>query len=84
MSKAQVYLHVGLLDAVPRSSAKRKRIMAFIRSLCEAPELVGDFSDRDETQRERQIKIIGDHAITYWHDSPVNTVMIVDIRHADR
>ena len=44
----------------------------------------GDFTDRDATQRIRQIKIIGDHAITYWHDAPVKTVMVVDIRHADR
>lgn len=44
----------------------------------------GDFTDRDDTHRTRQIKIIGDHAITYWHDAAVNTVMVVDIRNADR
>ena len=32
--------------------------------------------------RERQIKIVGDHAVTYWLDAPVHTVMVVDIRPA--
>lgn len=84
MSQAQVYLHADLLSAMPRSASQRKRIMEFIRQLRDAPETRGDVTDRDETQRIRQIKIIGDHAITYWHDAPVNTVMVVDIRHADR
>lgn len=58
--------------------------MDFVRRLADDPDQSGDFTDRDSTQRRRQIKIIGDHAITYWHDAPVNIVMIVDIRHADR
>ncbi len=58
--------------------------MDFIRSLRDHPDTSGDFTDRDNTQRTRQIKIIGDHAITYWHDAPVNIVMVVDIRYADR
>ena len=58
--------------------------MDFIRGLRDAPDSTGDFTDRDATQRTRQIKIIGDYAITYWHDAPVNSVMVVDIRHADR
>ena len=31
----EVYLHAGLLDAMPRSSTQRRRIMDFIRSLRE-------------------------------------------------
>lgn len=58
--------------------------MDFIRSLRDHPDTLGDFTDRDTTQRTRQIKIIGDHAITYWHDAPVHVVMVVDIRHANR
>jgi len=58
--------------------------MDFIRSLRDDPDATGDFTDRDATQRTRQIKIIGDYAITYWHDTPVNSVMVVDIRPADR
>ncbi|MEQ1749785.1 MAG: hypothetical protein ABL974_10210 [Prosthecobacter sp.] len=58
--------------------------MDFVRNLRDDPDAPGDFTDRDDTQRTRQIKIIGDYAITYWHDSPVKIVMVVDVRHADR
>jgi hypothetical protein len=84
MKKADVYLHMGLLDSVPKTGTQRRRIMDFVRSLREAPETEGDFTDRDASDRNRQIKIIGDYAITYWHDAPVSAVMVVDIRHADR
>ena len=40
--------------------------MSFIRSLAENPNIPGDFTDRDESLRTRQIKIIGHYAITYW------------------
>jgi hypothetical protein len=44
----------------------------------------GDFSDQDASLRPRQIKIIGDHAITYWPDHPAKTVLIIDISLADQ
>lgn len=81
---AEVYLHAELLQSMPRSASQRRRILDFVRALAGDPDLKGDFTDRDDTLRTRQIKIIGDHAITYWHDTAVNTVMIVDIRNADR
>lgn len=58
--------------------------MDFIRSLRERPETPGDFVSKDASQRERQVKIIGDYAITYWVDAPVKAVMVVDVRIADR
>ena len=84
MANHDVYLHRGLPDAVPKTGAHRWRIMDFIKSLRENPDTQGYFTDRDESDRIRQIKVIGDYAITYWHDSAVNTVMVVDIRQADR
>ncbi len=44
----------------------------------------GDFTDKDPSLRERQIKIGGDYAITYWLDAPVRFLMVVDIRPADK
>jgi hypothetical protein len=44
----------------------------------------GRFSDKDASLRTRQVKLIGDYAITYWVDSPVKAVMVVDVRRADR
>ena len=84
MDRYEVYLHIGLLDAVPKSGVQRKLIMDFIGGLRDRPRTQGDYSDKDASLRIRQIKIVGDYAITYWLDDPVKIVMIVDVRPADR
>jgi hypothetical protein len=58
--------------------------MSFIRSLAENPNTPGDFTDRDESLRIRQIKVIGHYAITYWVDHPVTAVMVVGVQPADQ
>jgi hypothetical protein len=83
MPSYDVFVHFGLLDRVPKTGVQRQRIMDFIHSLYEHPYTAGDFTDRDASQRDREVKVIGDYAITYWVDSPVKTVMVVDIRRAD-
>ena len=83
MRPYEVYMHLSLLDSVPKPGVQRRRIMDFIYSLRQHPETRGDFTDKDASLRERQIKIIGDYAITYWFDAPVQAVMVVDIRLAD-
>jgi hypothetical protein len=77
-------MHFSLLDAVPRSGIHRRKIIEFIRSLQEHPETQGDFTEKDVSLRERQIKIVGDYAVTYWLDAPVRIVMVVDVRAADK
>ncbi len=72
------------MEAVPKSGMQRQRIVDFIYSLRERPETRGDFTDKDSLLRERQIKIVGDYAITFWLDAPVRTVMVVDVRLADQ
>lgn len=79
-----VFLHADLLGQMPKTGEPRRRIMSFILSLHEAPFTAGDFTDRDATQRDREVKVIGDYAVTYWVDAAVRAVMIVDIRRADR
>jgi len=83
MARYEIYLHADLLDAVPNSGVQRRRIMDFIRTFREHPQTEGDYTDKDASLRVRQIKIIGDYAITYWLDDPVKIVMVVDIRPAD-
>ncbi len=34
--------------------------------------------------RDRQVKIIGDFAVTYWVDEAVKAVMVIDVSKADR
>lgn len=58
--------------------------MEFVRLLATEPQIQGDYSHRDDSQREQQVKIVGDFAVTYWVDEPVKVVMIVGARHADR
>jgi hypothetical protein len=58
--------------------------MNFVRLLSSEPQTLGDFLSQDESQRLRQVKIVGDYAVTYWVDEPVKTVMIVGVKYADR
>jgi mRNA-degrading endonuclease RelE of RelBE toxin-antitoxin system len=80
----QVYLNIDLLEAVPKSGRQRQQIMRFIYSLRDRPRAEGDYSDKDASLQIRQIKIVGDYAITYWLDDAVKSVMVVDVRPADR
>lgn len=84
MGRYAVYVHVDLLESVPRRGDERRLIMNFIRTLAETPNTPGDFFDQDESLRTRQIKIIGHYAITFWVDDPVKAVMVVDVQPADR
>lgn len=84
MHKYEVYVHSDLLEnAMPKSGVQRRQILDFFWSLQNRPDQVGDFIEKDKALRERQFKIIGQFAITYWVDSPVRKVMIVDVRPAD-
>lgn len=84
MGPYSVYLHLELLEVVPARGEQRRLIMNFVRSLADGPHTPGDFIDRDESLRTRQIKIIGRYAVTYWVDDPVKAVMIVSVDVADR
>ena len=83
MRPSEVYLHSALLDSVPKTGVQRRRIMNFIYRLRENPDILGDFHDKDESLRQRQIKIVGDYAVTFWFDAPARIVMVVDVRLAD-
>jgi hypothetical protein len=62
----EVYLNIDLLEAVPKSGRKRQDTMKFIYSFRDQPRIKGDYTDKDASLQIRQIKIIGDYAITYW------------------
>ena len=79
-----VYLHLDLLEIVPARGEQRRLVMGFVRYLADNPSTPGDFVDQDESLRSRQIKIVGQYAVTYWPDHAVKAVMIVGIRLADR
>jgi hypothetical protein len=70
-----VYLNIDLLEVVPKTGRHRQEIMKFIYSLRDRPRTKGDYTDKDASLQVRQIKIIGDYAITYWLDDAVRSVM---------
>ena len=84
MARYAVYLHFELLDIVPKRGRQQQKILRFIQSLAENPFTEGDFTDKDESLLQRQIKIIGDYAITYRADHPAKSVLVMDISPADQ
>lgn len=62
---------------------QRQQISSFIDSLAGDPNRPGDYSEKDDSQRQMEIKVIGQSAITYWTDHAVREVEILDIRKAD-
>ena len=74
---------INLLESIPTKGRQRELIMEFAQLLAREPLTPGDFTYRDRTQREQQVKIVGDFAVSYWVDEPVSTVMILGARHAD-
>lgn len=84
MELYEVFMHVDLLESMPKQGTPRRLIMEFVRKLSEHPHLPGDFQQKGADLRVRQVKIIGDYAVTYWVDDPVKAVMVTDISAADR
>ncbi len=79
-----VYVHGDLLGIVSKRGTNHRKILNFIHSLADDPFQKGDFTDTDAASRPRQIKIIGDFAVTFWSDHAVKAVMIVDISRTDQ
>jgi hypothetical protein len=63
---------------------QRTSLVAFIDSLSAKPDTRGDYSERDGTGRDLEIKVVGSFAITYWPDHAAKEVKVVDVRRADR
>lgn len=83
MAPYGVYLHTDLLDKMPAGEDERAAIMSFIRSLASNPHASGDFAEKNLALRPQQVKVIANYAVTFWADTAVRKVMVVDIRHGD-
>lgn len=53
------------MDAIPAKGKQRELIMDFVRHLIMEPQTPVDYSHRDGNQRDQQVKIVGDYAVTY-------------------
>ena len=58
--------------------------MAYIRSLPSDPDQAGDFTDKDDTDRVIQVKVVGRYAVTWWADHPVREIKVTHIQLADK
>lgn len=84
MRPYEVFIHEKALAAAPKSGTAAGEVMAFIRALAQNPDTPGDFSERDESGRSVQVKIIGRYAVTFWTDHPVCEIKVTHIKPADK
>lgn len=85
MDSYSISLRIEVVEALGAlKRAERQRIWRFIESLPDDPARTGDYSERDSTGRRIEVSLVGDHAIHYWLDGPVNEFKVVDMRSADR
>ena len=85
MNPYKVFLRLEATEALRGvRSDQRIRIARFLDSLAENPGQSGDYAEQDETQRQIEIRVIGQYAVTYWADHAINEVKVTDIRRADR
>ena len=79
----RVLIDFEALDFLPRTGKQRHAALTFIRALGRTAHLGGDFQIRDpESQRYYEVSIFAGLAVTWWIDSPVYTVNVVDIQAA--
>ena len=85
MSPYKIFLRLEAAEAIRVvRGVQQTQISAFIDSLGTDPSQVGDYTERDESDRQIEIKVIGQYAITFWADHAVKEIKIADIRRADR
>jgi hypothetical protein len=71
--------------SLPRPSTRdRQRIFSFLESLADNPFQKGDYEENDDVGRPIQIKVIGQHALTFWADHGSSEVKVTRIEKADR
>ena len=85
MSPYKIFLRLEAAETIRVvRGAQRTRISAFIDLLANDPSQLGDYTERDESDRQIEIKVIGQYAITFWADHAVKEIKVADIRRADR
>ncbi len=77
----RVLLDIEALECLPKSGIRRQSVLSFVKGLSQFAHLGGDFEVSDpETRRNFQVTTIAGFALTWWIDTPVSEVKVVDIR----
>lgn len=63
--------------------AWRSKVIQFFDSLTSDPFQMGDYTERDPSDRTLQIKLLGPWAVVYWADHAVAEVKVVQILASD-
>ncbi len=61
----------------------RASVIRFLESLALDPFQTGDYTERDSSDRNLQVKILGPWAVVYWADHAVTEVKVVQILASD-
>jgi mRNA-degrading endonuclease RelE of RelBE toxin-antitoxin system len=81
----EIFLRSEAIDSLRGiRAAPRRLVSAFIDSLASDPFSEGDYAVKDASDRDIQIKVVGEYAVTFWTDQPAKEIKIIDIRSADR
>lgn len=84
MSESRVSVRIEVYQYVAtQRRAERERIIRWIESLQHKNFETGDYTERDESDRVVQVKIIDRHALSFWHDGPVSEFKVIGIELAD-
>ena len=85
MSHYKLFLRLEAIEALKTvRGLQLRQISTFIDGLGRSPKTTGDYTERDDTDRTIEIKVVGQFAITFWADHAAKEIKVVDIRRADR
>ena len=59
--------------------ADRRKLLTSLESLKKNPYQSGNFVEHDDTNRPLDVKVFGSFLITYWRDSFVKELRVVEI-----
>ncbi len=85
MSHYKLFLRLEAIEALKTTKGlQRRQISTFINRLGSSPDTTGDYTERDDTDRFIEIKVVGQYAVIFWADHAAKEIKVVDIRRADQ
>ena len=79
----RVAIDLEALENLPKSGSRRQQVLLFLRGLSSLAHLGGDIQFEDAiAMRPYQVSVVAGFAITWWIDTPVNHVRVVDVQPA--
>ena len=81
MPAYQLAAELGVIESLHSLKAReRAAVLDGFRKILQNPNADGDWQTRDASGREVGVKIFGHWEITYWLDSPVWRLRVVEVK----